>query len=56
MKPVAPLILPLIGAFNFDTHQPFIKEGPTGSSFGYAVENFKFTDNTESFLVRNGLT
>ena len=54
MKSVISSVLSATVAFNFDTNQPYIKEGPTGSNFGYAVGNFKFSDNSESLIVRHG--
>ena len=54
MKSVISSVLSATVAFNFDTNQPYIKEGPAGSNFGYAVGNFKFSDNSESLIVRLG--
>lgn len=54
MKNVVSSVLSVALAFNFDTNQPYIKEGPSGSNFGYAVGNFKFSDNRETLIVRHG--
>jgi len=37
--------------FNFDTRFPYLKQGPSGSNFGYSVESFQFENGKEEIIV-----